>query len=75
MDEQWSDKVVDIVLLIAVIVVVILKLCNVIKISWLWLLSPIWVCLIVGTAVMFILLIVYLITAIFIDKENKNERN
>lgn len=40
MDE---DRVADIFLIVAAITVIILKITNVIKISWLWLTSIIWV--------------------------------
>ena len=46
MDERCSifDRIEDLIILLAIIVVLILKLIGVIKISWLWLLCPIWGC-------------------------------
>ena len=40
MDE---DRIVDIVIIGAILTVIILKIVGVITISWLWLFSPIWI--------------------------------
>ena len=44
MDEQSTvfDRIEDLIVLLAIIAVLILKLIGVIKISWFWLLCPIW---------------------------------
>ena len=38
-----EDRVADIIIILAIAAVIILKICGIITLSWLWLLSPIWV--------------------------------
>ena len=38
-----EDLVVNIIIAVAIAAVIILKICGVITLSWLWLLSPIWI--------------------------------
>lgn len=56
-----DDKIVDFFIIGAIITVIILKLTNVITISWLWLLSPIWIPFGVGCVFAFVFLIVVII--------------
>jgi membrane-bound metal-dependent hydrolase YbcI (DUF457 family) len=63
-----EDRIVDFFIIGAVITVIVLKITNVIKISWLWLLSPIWIPFGVGCIFAFVFLIVVLIE-IYIDKK------
>jgi hypothetical protein len=42
------DKIVDIGIISVILIVIFLKIINVITISWLWLLSPLWISLGVG---------------------------
>ena len=78
MNEEYSifDRIEDIVILIFVIAVILLKLTGLIQISWLWLLSPLWI----TAGLTIIALIFMLLFAIGINiydkiKEKKNERN
>lgn len=56
-----EDRIVDIFLVVAVISVIILKITNVITISWLWLLAPIWIPFSIGIVLAIILLILFII--------------
>lgn len=40
---------------------IVLKLCGVIQWSWLWVLSPIWICLIIDCIVLIIIVIIAVI--------------
>ena len=44
MDEQSNifDHIEDLIILIAIVAVIFLKLLGVIKLSWIWILCPIW---------------------------------
>jgi len=71
------DRVVDGFFIALILLVIGLKLNGTITISWLWLLSPIWIPFSVGLVLAFIVLVCYTITIIiniFKIKENKNER-
>jgi len=68
-----EDKVVDIFFIIAAIVIVILKLTNVITISWLWLLSPLWIMAGLGFIVCIIITIMFIIHSIRYDIKEKKE--
>ena len=69
MDE---DRIVDIFLIIAAITVIILKITNVIKISWLWLTSIIWIPFALGLVLTFVLIIWYEIEVIIDMIRRKN---
>ena len=66
------DKVADCIIICAVITVIILKITNVIKISWLWLLSPIWIALAMG---IILAIILFSIGFIKVTLENKRRNN
>ena len=70
-----TDIVADVFLGLVVITIVVLKLTNVIKLSWIWLLAPIWICLIFGAFITLILIVMGIIKIIIEDKERNNERN
>jgi len=55
-----EDRVADIFLMVAAITVIILKITNVIKISWLWLTSIIWIPFTLGIVLSFGLFFFYL---------------
>ena len=69
MDE---DRIADIFLIIAAITVIILKITNVIKISWLWLTSIIWIPFALGLVLIFVLIIWYEIEVIIDMIRRKN---
>ena len=62
-----DDRIADIFIAIAIVLVIILKFCGVITCSWLVLLSPIIVLLAIGT----ILALIFLIAALFYIYHNK----
>ena len=62
-----EDRFVDVAVVIGIITVIVLKIMNVIKISWLWLLSPIWIPLCIGFILSFLLMLI-----IIIDKIKEN---
>lgn len=59
-----EDRIVDIFLVVAIIAVIVLKITNVITISWLWLLAPIWIPFGIGCVFAGILFIAYCFTRI-----------
>lgn len=68
--DDFSDRLVDIFVTAIIVAVVTLKLSGVIKVSWLWLLSPIWILFLLG----FVLALIVVICGIFytfIDKRRK----
>lgn len=65
-----DDRIVDFFIIGAIITVIILKLTNVITISWLWLLSPIWIPFGIGCVFAFVFLIVVIIEFYIDKKEN-----
>lgn len=69
MDE---DRIADIFLIIAAITVIILKITNIIKISWLWLTSIIWIPFALGLVLTFVLIIWYEIEVIIDKIRRKN---
>ena len=66
-----EDRFVDVAVVIGIITVIVLKIMNVITISWLWLLSPIWIPLCIGFILSFLLMLYFFIT-IIIDKIKEN---
>lgn len=68
-----SDRVIDIMLVGAVIAIIILKLTDIIKVSWLWLLCPLWIPFTIGLGLAIILVIVY-ISEVIICKINNKEK-
>ena len=67
-----EDVIVDIGILMVIITLFVLKITNVIKISWLWFLAPIWIPLTLGFLLALIITCVYLIE--LIKEKRKNER-
>ena len=63
-----EDRIVEIALIVGIIAVIVLKITNVIKISWLLLLSPIWFTFGVGIVIAIFVLIVIIISCV---KEKK----
>lgn len=53
-----EDRIADILIIGAIITVIVLKITNVITISWFWLLSPIWIPFGIGCALAFVFLII-----------------
>jgi len=72
MDE---DRLADIIIICAIITVIILKITNVIKISWFWLLSPIWILGGMGVIFAIMITLAYLFRKYINKKEKNNERN
>jgi len=60
-NEEIMDRIVDIVICLAAIAVIILKICGVITISWLWLLAPLWIPFGFGVVMSIIFVILYFI--------------
>jgi len=71
---RQMDRVINWFLIIAAVTVIILKIVGVIKIPWLWLLSPIWIVLGFGILFIIVIVIIFSIEKIKDKKENKNER-
>ena len=69
MDE---DRVADLIVVGAILTIIILKITGVIKLSWFWLLSPVWLLLSAGVILAIIVTIGCLINTI---RRTKNERN
>ena len=70
-----EDKIVDIFLIVAAIVLVILKLTNAITISWLWLLSPLWIIAGLGIILCVIMTIRFIIHSFTYKRRKEYERN
>ena len=70
-----TERLVDITIIAIIISVIILKIIGVIKITWFWLLSPLWILFGLGVAICVVItgsvVIMDLINRI---KERKNER-
>ena len=60
-EEEAIDRIVDILIVAIILAVVVLKICGVITISWLWLLAPLWIPFAFGLAVAIIFIILFLI--------------
>ena len=69
------DKVANIFCIVVLCIIVYLKIAGIIKLSWFWLLSPIWGLLLIGIVLSIVLCIVILINILIDKKENKDERN
>lgn len=64
------DRIADIIIIGSIITVIVLKITNVIKVPWIWLLSPIWMLFGVGCIFVFIFLIIIAIENYINKKEN-----
>lgn len=62
-----GDRIADVLIIIAIIAVIVLKLCNVITISWLWLTSIVWIPFLVGLGFA-VLIMIWFIVSIIYDK-------
>jgi len=67
------DKVADICIILGAAIVVALKIQGVIKISWFWLLCPIWGLFGLGLIFSLLFIFIYFFGRLF-DKEKKDER-
>ena len=65
-----NDRIVDIFIIGAIITAIVLKITNVITISWLWLLSPLWILFSIG----FVLALIFLIMVVIELYINKKEK-
>jgi len=72
-EEKVIDRIVEIGFGIAVIAVIVLKICGVITISWLWLLAPLWIPFAAGIILGLILGIWCLIDNYRYDKKKEKE--
>ena len=70
------DNITDAMMLSCFLVIIYLKIINVITISWIWILSPIWGSLLIGTILLLIVVSIH-VTKYIIKKirRNYNERN
>jgi energy-coupling factor transporter transmembrane protein EcfT len=69
-----TDRVINGAVISVIIGVIVLKITNVIKIPWIWLLCPIWIVLGFGTILAFVLTLACLFHIKINKGENKNER-
>jgi fatty acid desaturase len=71
-----EDRFVDITIILIAITVVVLKLTGTITISWLWLLSPLWILAGLGFILCVVITLYHIILSLlYYKKENKkNER-
>lgn len=60
-----EDRIADILIIIAIIAVIVLKLCNVITISWLWLTSIVWIPFLVGLGFAALIMIWFVVSIIY----------
>ena len=56
-----EDRIYDGIIILGILTVIILKITNVITISWFWLLSPLWLLLGIGTILAILVTILCLI--------------
>jgi len=68
MDE---DRVVDICFILGIIAIIVLKLTNIITLSWFWLLCPLWGLAGLGIIFCVIITIAYIIKKVFIKIKEK----
>ena len=74
--DDFSDRLVDIILILGIIGVIVLKIVGVITLEWIWLLSPIWVPFGLGIVLLIVLVTILMIKGFYnLFKERKNERN
>ena len=67
-----EDRIVDIFIILGAIAIIVLKITNVITISWLWLLSPLWILMSLGVVLCILTTIMYIIHN-FTYKRRKEE--
>ena len=60
-----EDRIADVLIIIAIITVIVLKLCNVITISWLWLTSIVWIPFLVGVGFAAFIMIWFIVSIIY----------
>ena len=66
-----EDRFVDIFIILCAIAIVVLKITNVITLSWLWLLSPLWILAGLGIILCIITTIMFIIHDFTYKKEKK----
>ena len=69
-----EDRIADFIVIGAVIAIIVLKIVDVIKIPWLWLLSPIWIPFGLGIIIMISLTIYCLVQEYIYKRRKNNER-
>ena len=70
-----EDRFVDVFIILGAIAIVVLKLTNVITLSWLWLLSPLWICAGLGIILCIIMTIGFIIHSFTYKRRKEYERN
>jgi len=70
MTPKNEDFPINIAFIVAIVTLLSLKLFNIIDVSWTVLLAPLWVSLLLGSFMMFIVLTAYLLKNLF-DKGDK----
>ena len=66
-----EDRFVDIFIILCAIAIVVLKITNVITLSWLWLLSPLWILAGLGIILCIVTTIMFIIHDFTYKKEKK----
>ena len=66
-----NDRLVDLFFIVAILVILGLKIGGIIRIPWLWLLSPIWMLLLVGLVFAIIMAI---ICTFILFRDNKRRK-
>ena len=71
------DTFTEVFVIACIIVLFYLKIVNVIKISWFWFLSPLWLLLAIGCvlAIIFIIYLVIILIKTAIDMKRSNKKN
>lgn len=62
-----EDRAADAILILIVITIIVLKCCNIIQVSWLWLTAIIWIPFFAGCLLAIFLVLMFLIES-YIDK-------
>lgn len=58
-----AERIADIFVIFVIILVFVLKICNIITISWLWILAPLWIPFSIG-----LFLTVFIVIVIVIEQ-------
>ena len=70
-----EDRTVDIFIILGAIAIIVLKITNIITISWLWLLSPLWILMGLGVVLCILTTIMYIIHSFTYKRRKEYERN
>ena len=74
--EDRNDRLVDICIFAIILIAVILKAVGVIELSWIVLLSPIWILFLTAGSMIIVIVSIAIIRGLIDEyKERKNERN